>query len=227
MRLRPGGLDLLVLEFVSSHGKVAPAAVTTVAVAHRRSSGAVGTCLSIGYTLNAAARGIELEKLDESAVHRIAPYLTGRGIRSAYLIPGDIYIEEHGLPLHGLRSAVSGWSVVSSGDTRLVAAREFAGVAEFPFAPSGWPARLEGRSAIEDYVRDYAKTLDIKAFPKKVVHRTTDPDVAIVEFDAEGVVVPTGEPYRSSYIVVITTRDGEIVNYRDYWNPLQLQEWRA
>ncbi|MCP2251065.1 nuclear transport factor 2 family protein [Lentzea rhizosphaerae] len=101
------------------------------------------------------------------------------------------------------------------------------GVAEFPFAPPGWPSRLEGRSAVEDYVRDYAKTLDIKAFPKKVVHRTTDPDVAIVEFDAEGVVVPTGEPYRSSYIVVIATRDGEIVNYRDYWNPLQLQEWRA
>ena len=45
----------------------------------------------------------------------------------------DIYVEEHGLPLHGLRSAVAGWEVVDVGDTRLVAGREFAGVAEFPF----------------------------------------------------------------------------------------------
>jgi galactose mutarotase-like enzyme len=46
----------------------------------------------------------------------------------------DIYIEEHGLPLHGLRSAVFGWSVLETGATRLVAAREFAAVPEFPFA---------------------------------------------------------------------------------------------
>ncbi|WP_434449877.1 nuclear transport factor 2 family protein [Lentzea sp. E54] len=100
------------------------------------------------------------------------------------------------------------------------------GTAEFPFAPPGWPARLEGRAAIEDYVRDYPKVLDIQSFPKQVVHQTTDPDVVIVEYDAEGVLVPTGEPYRHSYVVVVTTRDGEIVNYRDYWNPLNLQDWR-
>ena len=45
----------------------------------------------------------------------------------------DIYLEEHGLPLHGLRSAVHGWAVADASDRRLVAARDFAGVAEFPF----------------------------------------------------------------------------------------------
>jgi uncharacterized protein len=101
------------------------------------------------------------------------------------------------------------------------------GVLEFPFAPPGYPSRLEGRAAIEDYLRDYPKMLDIQAFPKQVVHRSTDPDVVIVEFDAEGVVVATGKPYRFSYIAVITTRDGEIVSYRDYWNPLYVQELAA
>ncbi|MGI5502607.1 nuclear transport factor 2 family protein [Lentzea sp. CA-135723] len=99
------------------------------------------------------------------------------------------------------------------------------GVMEFPFAPPGWPARLEGRAAIEDYLRDYPKMLDIRAFPKQVVHET--PDVLVAEFDAEGVVVATGKPYRASYIAVITVRDGEIVNYRDYWNPLLAQELAA
>ncbi|SDP25940.1 nuclear transport factor 2 family protein [Lentzea jiangxiensis] len=101
------------------------------------------------------------------------------------------------------------------------------GVVEFPFAPPSWPARLEGRAAIEDYLRDYPETLDIRGFPKQVVHQTTDAGVLIAEFDAEGVVVATGKPYRASYIAVITTRDGEIAHYRDYWNPLLAQELTA
>ncbi|WP_086663524.1 nuclear transport factor 2 family protein [Lentzea kentuckyensis] len=101
------------------------------------------------------------------------------------------------------------------------------GVMEFPFAPPGYPARLEGRAAIEDYLRDYPKMLDIQGFPTQVVHQSTNPDVAVVEFDAEGVVVATGKPYRFSYIAVIIVRDGEIVSYRDYWNPLYVQELSA
>ncbi|MDQ3226318.1 MAG: FAD-binding oxidoreductase [Chloroflexota bacterium] len=38
--------------------------------------------------------GVELERVDANDVHRLAPYVTGRGIRSAYFIPEDIYIEE-------------------------------------------------------------------------------------------------------------------------------------
>jgi aldose 1-epimerase len=45
----------------------------------------------------------------------------------------DIYLEEHGLPLHGLRPVVSGWEVVERTDRRLVAGRELADVPEFPF----------------------------------------------------------------------------------------------
>lgn len=101
------------------------------------------------------------------------------------------------------------------------------GVMEFPFSPPGYPARLEGRAAIEDYLRDYPKMLDIQGFPTQVVHQSTNPDVAVVEFDAEGVVVATGKPYRFSYIAVITVRNGEIVSYRDYWNPLYVQELSA
>jgi glycine/D-amino acid oxidase-like deaminating enzyme len=44
----------------------------------------------------AAARswGVDLEAVDAAGMRRLAPYLTGRDIRSAYFIPGDIYIEE-------------------------------------------------------------------------------------------------------------------------------------
>jgi aldose 1-epimerase len=45
----------------------------------------------------------------------------------------DIYLEEHGLPLHGLRQAVSGWEVLERDERRLKAAREFTDLPAFPF----------------------------------------------------------------------------------------------
>jgi aldose 1-epimerase len=46
----------------------------------------------------------------------------------------EIRLEEHGLPAHGLRSAVHGWEVVDeAGAERLVAGRDVTGLAEFPF----------------------------------------------------------------------------------------------
>jgi glycine/D-amino acid oxidase-like deaminating enzyme len=42
----------------------------------------------------AATWGVELERLDPATVSRMVPYLSGRDIRTAYFIPGDIYIEE-------------------------------------------------------------------------------------------------------------------------------------
>lgn len=45
----------------------------------------------------------------------------------------DLYIEEHGLPLHGLRSAVTGWEVRERSETQLVAGRQLGGLDAFPF----------------------------------------------------------------------------------------------
>jgi ketosteroid isomerase-like protein len=94
------------------------------------------------------------------------------------------------------------------------------GVFEFPFAPPNYPARLDGRAAVEEYLRGYPDLLDVQAIPEQTVHETADPDVVIAEFEAAGVVVSTGRPYRMRYVAVITARDGEIAHYRDYWNPL-------
>src|SRR6266536_2553683 len=98
------------------------------------------------------------------------------------------------------------------------------GVLEFPFASPGYPSRLEGRDAIREYLRGYPEIVDVRSFPAKVVHETVDPEVVIVEFEAEGVAARTSKPYRLGYIAVIAVRDGEIRNYRDYWSPLAAAE---
>ena len=56
------------------------------------------------------------------------------------------------------------------------------------------------------------------------MHESTDPEVAVTEFEARGTVVGTGRPYRMRYIAVVTARGGQIVHYRDYWNPLAAAE---
>jgi ketosteroid isomerase-like protein len=51
--------------------------------------------------------------------------------------------------------------------------------------------------------------------------------VVIVEYDALGTVVATGAPFRQTVIAVFRVRNGQIVSYRDYINPLPLAEARA
>jgi ketosteroid isomerase-like protein len=98
------------------------------------------------------------------------------------------------------------------------------GVLEFPFAQPGSPQRIEGRLAVQEYLRDYPDLLDVREIPERAVHRTEDPEVVVVEFTVDGAVVATGKPYTMRYIAVITVRDGEIRHYRDYWSPAAAAE---
>ncbi|MEV0826922.1 nuclear transport factor 2 family protein [Nonomuraea rubra] len=98
------------------------------------------------------------------------------------------------------------------------------GVLEFPFAQPGYPQRVAGRAAVEEYMRGYPDILDMREVTEKTVHQSVDPGVVIVEFEAAGFVVATGRPYRLRYVAVIAVRDGRIRSYRDYWSPLAAAE---
>ncbi|MFF4284645.1 nuclear transport factor 2 family protein [Streptomyces sp. NPDC001633] len=97
------------------------------------------------------------------------------------------------------------------------------GVMEFPFAPPGWPQRLEGRAAIAAYMRDYPDHIDLHDFPDLRIHRTTDTGTLVVEMRGVGRMVATGGPFDMTYIAVVTVQDGRFTSYRDYWNPLAVQ----
>ncbi|GGR70420.1 hypothetical protein GCM10010269_06670 [Streptomyces humidus] len=98
------------------------------------------------------------------------------------------------------------------------------GVMEFPFAPGGWPRRLEGREAIAAYMRHYPDHIDLHGFPDLRIHQTTDPQTIVVEMRGVGRLVESGAPLDVTYIAVVTVRDGHFTSYRDYWNPLAVQE---
>jgi ketosteroid isomerase-like protein len=93
-------------------------------------------------------------------------------------------------------------------------------VAEFPFAPEGSPARLEGRTALYEYLRGYPDFIDVRAIPSLRIYSTDDPNVAIAEWSASGRVLGNGNAYEMSYATFVTFRNGLIVTYREYWNPI-------
>ncbi|MDG4837892.1 nuclear transport factor 2 family protein [Micromonospora sp. WMMD967] len=97
-------------------------------------------------------------------------------------------------------------------------------VLELPFAPPGQPRRVVGRTELHDYLIDYPALLDVREIRDRTVHETRDPEVIVVEFVASGHVVATGRPYELQYIAVLTIRDGRLLRYRDYWDPIAAQE---
>lgn len=100
------------------------------------------------------------------------------------------------------------------------------GVLEYPFAIPGMPERLEGREAIRSFHGQASRArslLDMEEV-NAVVHETTDPEVVVAEIEHHGMSRVTGRPYRSEAFGVIRVRDGEIVSYRDYMNPIKLAE---
>lgn len=102
------------------------------------------------------------------------------------------------------------------------------GYIEWPYRPAGIPGHIEGREQIREFLTAQAKGLvKFNEYRNTVIHETSDPEVVIIEYDAHGTVIPTGAPLHQTIIAVLRIRDGLVVSYRDYLNPLVLAETLA
>jgi len=92
------------------------------------------------------------------------------------------------------------------------------GVLEWPFAPDGMPRRIEGREAIRATFALLGRRMRAAgrrpgAVANVVVHETRDPEVVVVELALGG----GGDPL--PYVQVFRVRDGQILEFRDYFGP--------
>ncbi|NNC13728.1 nuclear transport factor 2 family protein [Planctomonas sp. JC2975] len=53
---------------------------------------------------------------------------------------------------------------------------------------------------------------------------TTDPCVAVIEYELHGVSAPGGAEFTLAYIQIITVEEGLIVHSRDYGSPVQVAQ---
>jgi uncharacterized protein len=91
-------------------------------------------------------------------------------------------------------------------------------IVEFPYAPAGLPGRFEGKAAIEHYFRGALESFLGLVFSDVRRYRTTDPDVALAEAHGSATITTTGKRYEQDYVMVLRTRQGKVVHYREYWN---------
>lgn len=87
-----------------------------------------------------------------------------------------------------------------------------------PFDPRRGPA-LRTRDELREHFRPTGAgpQLDRRA-ANITIHETTDPEVIIAEFEYQGTVVDTAEPFTLPGIFVLRVRNGEIVSSRDYFD---------
>lgn len=109
-----------------------------------------------------------------------------------------------------MRGDVDGWTNMWAEDGKM----------EFPFGPEGYIKSLDDKTAIREYMREYPEKIRIERLNYLDVYQTLDPGVVVVEFGVDGQALQTGNAYTQRYVAVVSLRDGQITNYRDYWNPL-------
>jgi uncharacterized protein len=98
------------------------------------------------------------------------------------------------------------------------------GVIAYPFAPPGHPRELRGRDAIGAYftAAGQSRALFTMAGVDAVTWQTDDPEVVVTQITHHGTSHVTGAPYHFTALGVIRVRDGMIVRYEDYMDPIAL-----
>ena len=121
------------------------------------------------------------------------------------------------LVAHQVTRDIDGWIECFAAD----------GIMEWPFRLKGVPARLEGREAIRAAVapvweRATKANRRILGHENVVFHQTTDPEIAIVEFDI--VCETVRGPFRQTVVYLLRVRSGRVLLLRDFVDTAALNE---
>lgn len=98
-------------------------------------------------------------------------------------------------------------------------------VLESPYAP-GTPERKIGRAAIYNFIKNALTQMQDLRYSNIRVYPTTNPNLLWAEFHGEAIAVATGRQYQQDYVLQLETREGKIVRYRTYSNPMSaIEAW--
>jgi ketosteroid isomerase-like protein len=93
---------------------------------------------------------------------------------------------------------------------------------ELAYAPAiGHPARLSGREEVVRHVNWFLGAVENFRFFDIRVYAFVDPQAAVAEFKAEGLIKPTGRIYRQDYVVFLRAVGGKIAFLREYFDPVR------
>ena len=91
---------------------------------------------------------------------------------------------------------------------------------ELAYAPAiGHPAKLSGRAEVIHHVTWFLGAVEDFRFIDPTVYAFADPQAAVAQVRAEGLIKPTGRVYRQEYVVFLRAAGEKIVYLREYFDP--------
>jgi ketosteroid isomerase-like protein len=91
---------------------------------------------------------------------------------------------------------------------------------ELAYAPAlGHPARLSGRVEALRHVTWFLGAVENFRFYDLNVYPFVDPEGAVAEVKAEGLIKPTGRIYHQDYVLFLRASGGKIGFLREYFDP--------
>ena len=98
------------------------------------------------------------------------------------------------------------------------------GVLVYPFAPPGHREELRGQDVIRAFFAAMGRSRELftMAGIDAVTWQTDDPEVVVTQITHHGTTNVTGTPYQLTALGIIRVRDGMIVRYEDYMDPIAL-----
>ena len=93
---------------------------------------------------------------------------------------------------------------------------------ELAYAPAiGHPARLTGREEVMRHVTWFLGAVESFRFFDVRLYAFADPQGAVAEVKAEGLIKPTGRMYHQDYVLFLRAAGGKIVFLREYFDPVR------
>jgi ketosteroid isomerase-like protein len=91
-----------------------------------------------------------------------------------------------------------------------------------PFAPAGFPTRLEGRAAIARQYGGLPAAYAHMRFPGLTIRDLASPEEFFVTYRGD-IALRAGGKYDNDYAGWFRVRDGRIAEFHEYFNPVVLQ----
>jgi ketosteroid isomerase-like protein len=93
---------------------------------------------------------------------------------------------------------------------------------ELAYAPAlGHPARLSGRAEVVRHATWFVGAVENFRFFDIKVYPFADPEGAVAEAQAEGLIKSTGRVYRQDYVVFLRAANSKIAFLREYFDPVR------
>lgn len=96
---------------------------------------------------------------------------------------------------------------------------------EWPYPPmDGFPTEKRGARWFREVLEISWADFEPYNYRIEAIHDLADPDRLIAEYSSHSRFIPTDRPYSNRYIAILDFRDGRIVRWREYVNPIIISD---